>query len=296
MPAHPAHRRAVTALTLATTAMLILTGCIGPTDPDHDTQVALEHIHGLAENPGTGGLLIASHGGIYQLDALTRDAELTGPIAGNDFDAMGFTAAGGALYASGHPGKNSPGHFGSGNLGLIRSDDGGDTWQNVSLAGEADFHDLTVSPRDPNRIYVNNFGIVHRSDDGGHSWNNGAGIDAWDILVDPADPDVIYATTSTGLHISRDGGRTFTLEPEAPRMVLIAAFSDGRLVGAGTDGQLVYQAPSGNWASGSELGTGLQALTTTKADGVIVAEDRGIRLFTSPDSPGQVLFRPDPHL
>lgn len=100
IPAIPRRRLAAFAA-LALTAPLF-TGCalIRPEDPDHDTKVALEHIHGLASDPETGGLLIASHGGIYQLDALTRSAELSGPVAGNDFDAMGFTAVDGQLYAS----------------------------------------------------------------------------------------------------------------------------------------------------------------------------------------------------
>ncbi|GAA4190031.1 hypothetical protein GCM10022219_06740 [Microbacterium oryzae] len=296
MPVHPALHRTATTVTLTTAAAMLLAACTGPSDPDHDTQIALEHIHGLTEDRETGGLLVASHGGIYRLDEIDRDAELTGPIAGNDFDAMGFTAVVGTLYASGHPGKNSPDHFGDRNLGLIRSDDNGDTWHNVALTGEADFHDLTISTAEPNRIYANNFGTIYRSDDGGRTWNDGTGLDAWDILADPINPNTLYATTATGLHISRDGGETFTPDTNAPAMSLITTFSDGRIVGARLDGTLMYQADSGEWTAGSEISGAVQALTTTTNDEVIVADERGVRLFTDPDATGQVLFRPEPHI
>ncbi|MGH7326587.1 MAG: hypothetical protein ACREJ9_18350 [Candidatus Rokuibacteriota bacterium] len=40
-----------------------------------------------------------------------------------------------------------------GNLGLLVSRDGGRSWQSVPLGGEADFHALTLSPRDGGQLY-----------------------------------------------------------------------------------------------------------------------------------------------
>ncbi|MFL0411168.1 F510_1955 family glycosylhydrolase [Microbacterium paludicola] len=281
---------------LALTAPLFV-GCalIRAEDPDHDTQVALEHIHGLASDPETGGLLIASHGGIYQLDALTPSAEMSGPVAGNDFDAMGFTAVGGALYASGHPGPNSPNHFGAQNLGLVRSDDNARTWTNVAFTGEADFHDLAVSESDPDRIYANNFGIVYRSDDGGRTWNDGVGVDARDMLADPDDSDTVYATTPEGLYVSRDAGATFELDETAPRMVLIATNSLGLLVGTSFDNTLVYQLPSGEWATGGEYEGAAQALTVTPGDEIALVDQRGVVTTRDFGTTWEEIFRPEPH-
>ena len=297
MPIHAIPRRLTTALAVLGAAAPLLTACalIRPADPEHDTQVALEHFHGLTTDPETGGLLIASHGGIFRLDALTASAELTGPLAGNDFDAMGFTAVDGALYASGHPGPNSPDHFGAGNLGLIRSGDNARTWTNVAFTAEADFHDLAISASAPNRIYANNYGIVYRSDDGGRTWNDGVGVDARDILADPNDSDTVYATAPEGLYVSHDGAQTFELDKSAPRMLLIAVNSLGLLVGTSFDGTLVYQLASGEWANGGEYEGAVQALTVTPADEIAVADDRGIVLTADFGTTWEDIFRPEPH-
>lgn len=296
MPIHTVPRRLIAAVAVLGTAAPLLAGCaLRSTDPEHDTKLALDHIHGLAVDPATGILFIASHGGIYTLDGLTSGAELDGPIAGNDFDAMGFTFVDGVMYASGHPGKNSPEHFGDQNLGLIRSDDAARTWDNISAAGEADFHDLAVAVSDTNRIYANNYGIVHRSDDGGRTWSEGAGIDAWDITVDPTDPDTVYASTSLGLQISTDGGRTFNLDPDAPRMGRIALFDDGRLVGDSVDGHIVYQAADGQWVTGPEVVGAAQALAVTPDQEVLLVDDRGIQKSTTLTT-FELLYRPEPHI
>lgn len=297
MPLHAIPRRLVTAFVVLGAAAPVLTACalIRPADPEHDTQVALEHIHGLASDPETRGLLIASHGGVYQLDALTPTAELTGPLAGNDFDAMGFTAIDGALYASGHPGENSPDHFGAQNLGLIRSDDNARTWTNIAFTGEADFHDLAISASDQDRIYANNYGIVYRSDDGGRTWNDGVGVDAHDILADPNDADIVYATTPEGLYVSHDAGETFELDQNAPRMMLIAANTYGLLIGTSFDGALVYQLPSGEWATGGEYAGTAQALTITPAGEVALVDNRGIVLTSDFGATWTPIYRPEPH-
>ncbi|GAA4195570.1 hypothetical protein GCM10022219_20850 [Microbacterium oryzae] len=298
MPVRPIRRRLIAALAALAAAAPVLAGCSlsRPADPEHATQVALEHIHGLAPDPQTGGLLIASHGGIYQLDTLRPSAEVTGPLAGNDFDAMGFTSVNGTFYASGHPGPSSPDHFGAQNLGLIRSDDTARTWTNVAFTGEADFHDLTVSESDPDRIYANNFGIVYRSDDGGRTWNDGVGVDARDVLVDPDDPDTVYATAPEGLYVSHDAGKTFQLDPEAPRMMLIAVNHLGFLIGTSVDGTLVYELPSGKWATGGEYTGAAQALAVTPGEEIVIVDRRGIATTSDFGETWTIIYTPEPHV
>lgn len=154
---------------------------------------------------------------------------------------------------------------------------------------------LHRSESDPNRIYANNFGIVYRSDDGGRTWNDGVGVDARDMLADPDDSDTVYATTPEGLYVSRDAGATFELDETAPRMVLIATNSLGLLVGTSFDNTLVYQLPSGEWATGGEYEGAAQALTVTPGDEIALVDQRGVVTTRDFGTTWEEIFRPEPH-
>jgi hypothetical protein len=54
---------------------------------------------------------------------------------------MGFTIAGPDVFLGGHPPLTEPGPP---HLGLVRSTDWAQTWQPVSLRGQADYHALTA--------------------------------------------------------------------------------------------------------------------------------------------------------
>lgn len=134
-------------LTTLTALALVITGCANTptTEPDAATP-RIEHVHGIAEDPRGTDLLVATHNGIY---AVTPDGEVSGPIGGHDFDAMGFTIAEDTLFASGHPGPKTAAELGAPNLGIIQSDDYGQTWSPVALNGSTDFHVLTAGPTAP---------------------------------------------------------------------------------------------------------------------------------------------------
>jgi hypothetical protein len=99
------------------------------------------HVHGLGVNPADGALFIATHTGLYRVD----EAEQKAMRVGKRFqDTMGFTIVGpNRFLGSGHPDlneareKNLPSL-----LGLIESTDSGESWEPISLLGEADFHVL----------------------------------------------------------------------------------------------------------------------------------------------------------
>ncbi|MDA0260466.1 MAG: hypothetical protein O2903_06605 [Actinobacteria bacterium] len=80
-------------------------------------------------------ILIGTHEGLF----VYKGPNNMKPIGKKRFDIMGLAISGRTMYASGHPGKGSklpeP-------VGLLRSDDGGITWKEVSLQGEVDFHFL----------------------------------------------------------------------------------------------------------------------------------------------------------
>jgi photosystem II stability/assembly factor-like uncharacterized protein len=111
--------------------------------------------------------------------------------------------------------------------GLFRSEDGGDTWHELTK-GLPNYSDdklgrigIAVSHSNHNRLYAsveaeNGKGGVYRSDDSGATWqqvNNdhrigGRGPGAMGIAVAPENPDTIYVANTTTWK-STDGGKTF---------------------------------------------------------------------------------------
>ena len=145
---------------------------------------------------------------------------------------MGFTVVGPDRFlGSGHPDARDdlpP------LLGLIRSHDGGRSWQPVSLLGEADFHVLRAAGR---RIYGFDAtqGRLMVSSDGGQHWEQRRPpAPLVDLAINPQDPDHIVASGESGLFVSRDAGATWR-PLDAERAGLLAW----------TDGGVVLVAPSG---------------------------------------------------
>lgn len=262
-------------------ATMLLTGCSPAGTPAADLAAPsapmFEHIHELVPDPGDGTLLVATHEGLYRLTiGVDGSAAAVGPVGGLDFDPMGFTLADGIAYASGHPGPTTPATFGSPNLGLITSTDVGQTWTNVSLTGQTDFHGLTVATSgggDPRVFgYDASAGRIERSFDGGATWSAGAALDARDLL---ADGDQLYATTAEGLAVSDDDGATFTVDPDAPGLFVIAGDGTGTLAGIDTTGTIWTRSAGQDWVSGDTTDGTPQAFAV---DGtrIYVADDRGI--------------------
>ncbi len=111
---------------------------------------------------------------------------------------------------------------------IYRTEDGGDNWVKV-LGGEWGFGGdrfsaVTVSPADPNVVYVAGDCFFFRSEDGGNSWNMHTKVEGrpfWGppglksgqpigIVADPDDPMTVYVNSySGGVFKSTDGGRTW---------------------------------------------------------------------------------------
>jgi photosystem II stability/assembly factor-like uncharacterized protein len=83
------------------------------------------------------------------------------------------------------------------------------SWEEISLAGEADFHVLRSAH---DRVYAYNglTGTLMLSDDGGQGWEErrppGQVID---LAVDPDDPDRMIISTDRGLQLSDDYGASW---------------------------------------------------------------------------------------
>ena len=260
---------------------MLLTGCSPAAIPGTGSTgvpaTVFEHIHELVLDPNDGTILLATHEGLYRLTIGVEGATaVVGPIAGLDFDPMGFTLADGIAYASGHPGPTTPVTFGRPSLGLITSADGGKTWTNVSLTGQTDFHGLTVMTDGdgPPRVfgYDASAGRIERSVDGGVTWSSGAVVSARDIL---AVGNQLFATTPDGLAISDDGSATFTVDPDAPGLYVIAGDGSGTLAGVDTTGTIWTRVVGEGWVHGHTIDGTAQAIAVDGAR-LYIADDRGI--------------------
>ena len=175
--------------------------------------VTLTHVHGLAFSPDGKRLMIPSHHGLAVYEA-GKWSKAPGPA----HDYMGFSATARHLYSSGHP---APGSGLVNPFGLIRSRDGGRTWEKLGLEGETDFHLLAAS-WNTNAIYVWNPepssrikapGLHHTTNDG-FAWKrsaaHGLSGEPHAITVHPDNAGIVAVATTAGLYLSRDAGERFT--------------------------------------------------------------------------------------
>ncbi|MDO3397097.1 F510_1955 family glycosylhydrolase [Nocardioides cremeus] len=254
---------------LVTAALLLTAPLVGCSGGEQSTQgeaaFSPDHVHGLAEEPGTGRLLLATHDGLF---ALRADGDAPSAVGELNTDLMGFTVtAGGDYYASGHPG---PGEEGPAALGLITSGDAGQTWQGVSLAGEADFHALDAAG---SALYgVDGAVRLLRSVDAGLTWSERTLPEpVADVAADPGS-DALVATSEAGLLLSTDAGESFSPLTDAPLLMLVDWAEDGGLVGISPTGQVhTAEDADDEWSEQATVDGAVQAMTVTTSGAVYVS-------------------------
>jgi len=159
--------------------------------------------------------------------------------------------------------------------GLMRSGDGGQSWQDHRPGAQRDVHSLAWHPRTPGRAYEAGGGGAAFSTDGGESWQPAdEGRDrhyAWSVTVDPDDPDCWYVSASTGPRAAHGRGdpqaRIYrrregeTWQPLAgglpeplPAMPYALLATDDRLVAGLADGQLWESRDRGDTWTACRLG------------------------------------------
>lgn len=221
--------------------------------------IDLGHVHNISLDGDA--VLLGTHEGLYRQDPGSAPARV-----GEPFDVMGFAPGGDSWLASGHPaaGTDAPA-----DLGLLASTDAGDTWQQVSLAGEADFHRLAASGATVLGVNSGD-GLLWRSTDAGARWTT-HGQGPFDAALDPGDPARAIATTGSGPLRSSDGGQTWTPIPGAPLIAYVAWTGTG-IVGAAPDGQILLSTDAGaTWAAAGAV-DGQPAGLAASGDRVVVLE------------------------
>lgn len=241
-----------------------------PVEVTHALTPGMVHIHGLGINPSDQTLFVATHYGLFHI----RDDQSPQRVGDLAQDFMGFTVTGADNFlASGHPDpadRQQPPH-----LGLIKSTDGGESWESVSLKGSADFHALEYRH---GRVYGHDSqtGKVMLSYDE-HSWQPRAKVAALDLAVSPVNAEEILASTRQGLLRSTDGGLSFGAVVGAPAVVLVSWPDSGPLTGVDAEGSLYTSADSGRtWQLQHALDSRPQALLAAGNGRVYVATDTAI--------------------
>ena len=192
-------------------AAAILAG-IGIAASHAQSTAMLTHVHGLSYSADGRKLMIPSHHGLAVYEG-GRWSKAPGP----QHDYMGFSATAQNLYSSGHP---APGSGAVNPFGLIRSRDGGKTWDKLGLEGETDFH-LLATGWNTNAIYVWNpvpssrmqSAGLHFTSSDGFAWKEAraAGLagDPRALAAHPDDRATVAVATSKGVFLSRDWGENF---------------------------------------------------------------------------------------
>ena len=218
--------RALSILLALTLGVFLTLPAAAQTGTDLSTLLHETHVHGLAFDPGSPDrLLIATHHGLHGLDLASMT---TTPVGDSRNDFMGFTAhpaLQGPLYASGHP-------QGGGNMGVIMSKDGGQSWTALSdgVGGPVDFHVMEVSRADPDVLYGAHAGMLQTSRDAGRTWAivGPAPARLIDIATSARDADTLLAATETGLLRSTDRGATWVeAYPAAAPVSFVDISADG---------------------------------------------------------------------
>ncbi|MBA3422100.1 MAG: exo-alpha-sialidase [Thermoleophilaceae bacterium] len=187
-------------------------------------QVAAEgrgggHVHGLGVNPADGAVFVASHNGLFRAAPGDTQAHLVGTTGK---DVMGFSIVGpNRFLGSGHPGA---GEDLPPSLGLILSTDAGRTFRPVSLLGEADFHVLRASGSRVYGFDGSSGRFLASGDGGRSwtELPDPPGT-LVDLTIDPRDPDRLIASTDSGLSASSDVGRSWRRLGEQIALVAWAA-------------------------------------------------------------------------
>ena len=147
-------------------------------------------------------ILVLTHEGLYELVG-KNEMKLVGK---ERIDVMGFASLGNVLVASGHPavGSKMPNP-----IGVMKSLNGGLTWNSVSLSGKVDFHFLEGAGTD---LYGadSQTGKFMYSSDSGLTWKTLGENNFIDIAVSPKKSGMAIAIKGSELLLTDNAFKSTT--------------------------------------------------------------------------------------
>ena len=102
--------------------------------------------------------------------------------------------------------------------GVFRSKDGGDSWERMSPASQAEIKNIesiAIDPQNPNVVYAGTWHLAWKTADGGATWqhiNKGMidDSDVFSIIVDHSNPGNVFASACSGIYKSVTAGDQFS--------------------------------------------------------------------------------------
>jgi photosystem II stability/assembly factor-like uncharacterized protein len=267
-PPRRAHRRRRTWLWVLGAAVLAGAGSLWAVrrDPSPAPEEAFVggDLHSLVAAPGEAGrIYVGGHEAVSTSNDEGRTWDRVATLDGAD--AMGWAFLDGLVAVGGHPGltvstdggrsfqRRNEGlpatdihSLGGGGgrlfaaspaVGVLRSDDGGTTWEVVTdQVGQSFMGRILVDPSDLDHLVASDLaaGAVE-SRDGGRTWTVLGGVDGamW-VSWDPSDPAHQIVSGAAGMAVTTDGGSTWE-SLDVPSGASLAELSP-------TDGETIYAA------------------------------------------------------
>jgi len=225
-----------------------------------------EHIHSVATDGDE--FFLASEQGLYTWTGTSWELRC------DVFYVMGLAINDGLFYASGHPGlgQDLPDP-----LGLLISDNAGETWRSHALSGHVDFHLLRVSGDTLVGIAAN-FKSVLVSTDGGTNWLTLVTPVFTDLDMNPTEAREMLLVSDGVLFLSPDAANSFSPTP-APADVLFVDWSESGVFLASDSALYRAETYSGAFVQVTQKFTNIAAIGAS-SEAVIVLDDRGVHMST----------------
>ncbi len=144
------------------------------------------------------------------------------------------------------------------NDGVLKTRDGGNTWEQFPSFTARRVTTLAIDPKLPATVYAGTMGdAVYKSPDGGQHWlPHNVGLKEHvsfvsEFVFDPENTDLIYLATTVGAFVSKDGGRSWDERMAGMKEVHIVTSmaidrKNPRVLYAGTTGGTYRSEDAGN--------------------------------------------------
>ena len=202
------------------------------------------HIH--SAKAFGGKVLLGTHNGLFEFVGQNNMK----PIGTDPFDTMGLAVYGSTLFASGHP---APGSKLPEPLGLLRSDDLGKSWKQISLQGKVDFHFLQAGKSELYGADAQSVDLMY-SVNLGKSWRSVGKNRFSDIAISNQKVERAYAVEKGKLLLSNDALKTQT--------IIKTGFEVGAIESVG---KILYAASGKDIYSSQDEGKSWKKLNSFKA-------------------------------